>query len=156
MLRRFQSIHVPLYRIIVVVLLSALLITSLVGSVGATTALPVSNVQQTSVVAWRSITLLSAFGVTQALTGTAFYLPDFALGDCYSTVSVGSQQTVTVSFKHSANAVNWASLYSYPAVSVSGTSFTHTALYGNYMLASVALGTSNPVTVTAQCVAKNQ
>lgn len=140
-------------RIFNLAIVICLVIVALFSTFSVIRSDPVASAQTVS--AYRTITLLNETGITQTANGTGVYIPDLGVADCYSRVTVASAQTATVALQHSANNANWITLLTYAGAITTGVDFTHTALYGNYTRATVTLGTSNPITVVVQCVAKN-
>lgn len=108
-------------------------------------------------VVWRaSNTYYTGNGVTTAVTGTAYnFQADFGIQDCYQIVDVTALQTVTGKIEHSQDGTNWVTQYTFSAVSADNVAFTRTTIYGNYERYWASLGTTNPVTISLKCVAKD-
>jgi hypothetical protein len=108
-------------------------------------------------VVWRSSQVYyTGNGVTADVTGTAYtFQADFGIQDCYQIVDVTALQTVTGKIQHSFDNTNWVTQYTFPAVSADNVGFTRTTIYGNYERYIATVGTTNPVTISLKCVAKD-
>jgi hypothetical protein len=108
-------------------------------------------------VTWRAdVALYAGNGVTTTVTGAASSKPAaYGVQDCYQIVDVTDAQTVTGKLQHSPDGTNWADLYTFSAITADNVAFTRTAIYGAYARYAATLATTNPVTITLKCVAKN-
>lgn len=138
-----------LNRILTAVLLCALMF----GLVGVALA---SDPQPQSVTWYDTVQLYSGAAITSAPTGAANSKSvTFGIGDCYQIVDVTDATTVTGKLQHSPDGTNWVDLYTFPAQTADSVVFTRTANYGGYQRYAATLGTTNPVTISAKCVYKD-
>jgi hypothetical protein len=133
----------------------AILIAAL--ALAVVTSLPASAAPQDTVTSIARYTLLTANSITTTArgTGTGVRIPNFEYIDCYGVIDVESAQTVTLSFEGSNDGTNYAAVATMAAQTADTTIFTRTLVYGEYYRAKATVGTTNPVTVSVKCVAKN-
>jgi hypothetical protein len=100
-------------------------------------------------------TLMTSNGITGTTNGTAVRIAGFEYIDCFAAIDVTLWQTVTMSYQASADGTNYATAQANSAVSADATVMTRTLVYGEYFRPVATLGTTNPVTISVKCVAKN-
>ena len=135
---------------LVIALLALLLVLG-----GSNTALADSPYPQ-AVTSWQSFVLQSGTtSATAAYYGTAVQMVNYGTADCYVTTDVTAATSITPVLQSSPDNTNWSSDYTFAAISSDSTVMTRTSVYGRYQRVYVPMGTTNPVTVTARCIAKN-
>jgi hypothetical protein len=134
----------------------ALVVCAVLAGIAGAPVARASDPAPASVSNYRQATIQSTSRLTTAVTGTAYLWAGFGVADCYSTfVNAAGTQTVTNKLQHSADGTNWVDLVSFAAASTAGTTFTRTAVYGQYLRNVPTLGTTNGVTFSVVCTLKN-
>lgn len=135
--------------------LALLIASSILALVIVSLGVQTAPAKAQDVTAYQTVTLLQATAITQPLTATGVYLAAYGVADCYSMIGANTANTATVYLQHGPNISKWVDLYAFGAALANSISFTHTALYGNYTRAWVALASTAPITLVVQCIAKN-
>jgi hypothetical protein len=106
---------------------------------------------------YATYTFLSSSNVTADTLWSAKVVADYGHLDCYQTLDVASANRVTVSLEHSPDGTNWISdaTGTNAGAEADGTIYWAIPISGAYMRARSDLNSSNNVTITIKCIAKD-